>query len=63
MKRLNLLEKYLKDNNHQSIDEKLEKFELYFDALTQWNEKFNLTTIPDINDAQITNFIDSLLVN
>ncbi len=63
MKRLNLLEKYLKDNNHQSIDEKLEKFELYFDALTQWNEKFNLTTITDINEAQIKHFIDSLLGN
>ncbi|MDE7336625.1 MAG: 16S rRNA (guanine(527)-N(7))-methyltransferase RsmG, partial [Clostridia bacterium] len=63
MKKLAILEKYLIENNFDDVEEKLKKFDLYFDALIEWNEKFNLTAITDIQDVQTKHFIDSLLGN
>ena len=63
MTRLNLLEKYLIDNKYETIPELINKFEIYCDILLEWNNKFNLTSITDIEDIQIKHFIDSLSAN
>lgn len=63
MTRLNLLEKYLIDNKYENIPELINKFEIYCDILLEWNNKFNLTSITDIEDIQIKHFIDSLSAN
>ncbi|MGN0771458.1 MAG: 16S rRNA (guanine(527)-N(7))-methyltransferase RsmG [Christensenellales bacterium] len=36
-------------------------FEQYFDMLTEWNKKFNLTSITDKEQVEQKHFIDSLL--
>lgn len=37
-----------------------EQFLLYFELLTEWNEKINLTTITDFEDVVIKHFVDSI---
>jgi len=39
---------------------RLDAFELYFQELTVWNAKFNLTAITDYADVQCQHFVDSL---
>jgi len=41
--------------------EQLDKFNLYRDLLLEWNEKFNLTAITDLEEIEEKHFIDSLL--
>ena len=38
----------------------LEQFERYYQALVQWNRKFNLTAITDYEEVQAKHFLDSL---
>lgn len=46
-----------------SLDsEQLEKFELYFKELIDWNQKINLTAITDYEEVQLKHFLDSLTV-
>ena len=40
----------------------LEQFELYFQLLTEWNKKTNLTRIVDYREVQAKHFLDSLSV-
>ena len=42
-----------------SID-KISKFERYLKLLLQWNEKFNLTAITDVDEIEEKHFIDSI---
>ena len=39
----------------------LAQFEVYFRALVEWNERFNLTAITDYVEVQIKHFLDSLV--
>ena len=41
-------------------DEKLSKFETYYEALRTWNQKVNLTAITEYSSVQIKHFLDSL---
>ena len=40
--------------------EHLAAFQTYYEELTAWNERFNLTTIVGYRDVQIKHFLDSL---
>lgn len=53
------LEKYLKKNNlYKSAV--VDKFRIFLSALSEYNEKFNLTAITDEKEIEIKHFIDSL---
>lgn len=41
-------------------DDRLYKFYLFYELLTEWNKKINLTTIESENDVIIKHFLDSL---
>lgn len=43
-------------------NEKIEKFQLYYEMLQDWNEKMNLTAITDLEGVILKHFIDSLMV-
>lgn len=55
--------RYLSDYfNQHGIDQSLvARFEQYFDMLVEWNEKFNLTAITDLEQVEQKHFLDSLL--
>lgn len=42
--------------------EQLEQFDIYLNELLEWNQKFNLTAIRDIEGIQVKHFLDSLSV-
>lgn len=42
--------------------EKLEKLELFYNLLIEWNEKINLTTITDKESVYLKHFYDSLTI-
>lgn len=44
-------------------DEQINKFDLYEKMILEWNEKFNLTSITDVNDINLKHFIDSLTIS
>ena len=47
--------------NHLSLtEEQLDRFDLYFRLLTEWNEKINLTAITDAQGVAVKHFADSL---
>lgn len=62
MENLPLLCEFL-ENNGYSADKYADKFSRYFELLTEWNNKFNLTAITDKEGVEIKHFIDSLLAN
>ncbi len=41
-------------------DRQLAAFQLYYEELVAWNQKFNLTAITDYEQVQIRHFLDSL---
>ena len=43
-------------------NEKIEKFQTYYEMLLDWNEKMNLTAITDLEGVILKHFIDSLMV-
>lgn len=48
--------------DQRGIDQSLVAlFEQYFDMLVEWNEKFNLTAITDLEQVEQKHFVDSLL--
>lgn len=67
--KLDILKDYLINNccnNTCDIDNLslyLNKFCLYYENLTEWNNKFNLTAIKQSEEVQIKHFIDSILPN
>ena len=44
-------------------DEKLSKFETYYEALRAWNQQVNLTAITEYSSVQIKHFLDSLTLS
>ncbi len=40
----------------------LEKFEIYYQELVDWNQRINLTSITDYEDVQVKHFLDSLTI-
>lgn len=47
-------------NNIELTEKQLQDFNYYYLMLVEWNEKFNLTAITDIQDVVEKHFIDSL---
>ena len=43
--------------------EQLKAFAAYYDLLTQWNEKVNLTAITGAREIEIKHFVDSLILD
>ncbi|MEI7480079.1 MAG: 16S rRNA (guanine(527)-N(7))-methyltransferase RsmG [bacterium] len=43
-------------------NEQLASFEVFFDLLTEWNQKFNLTAITEKDDVYLKHFLDSLTI-
>ena len=43
--------------------EQIEKFEIYYRELIDWNKKVNLTRITDCEEVQVKHFLDSLTVS
>ncbi len=43
-------------------DARLHKFDVYYQELMQWNEKFNLTAIVDREAVYVKHFLDSLTI-
>ena len=41
-------------------DKQLAAFQIYYEDLVTWNQKFNLTAITEYNQVQIRHFLDSL---
>lgn len=41
-------------------DRQMEQFLLYFELLTEWNQKMNLTAITDYDDVVMKHFVDSV---
>ena len=55
-----LLKKALENINLDYDPETIEKFEVYFNMVIEWNEKINLTAIHNEEDFYKKHFIDSL---
>lgn len=55
--------RYLSDYfNQRGIDQsKVALFEQYLDMLVEWNNKFNLTAITEVEEVEQKHFVDSLL--
>ncbi len=43
-------------------DEMIDKFNIFYDLLIEWNKKINLTAITEYDDVVIKHFIDSILI-
>jgi len=41
----------------------IEQFQIYYEELTDWNRRINLTAITDYREVQIKHFLDSLTVS
>jgi len=54
--------KYLEKEGIAYTDGMLDKFEVYYSELIEWNNKFNLTAITDRDGIIIKHFIDSLTI-
>jgi 16S rRNA (guanine527-N7)-methyltransferase len=47
----------------QLTEEQLQKFEVYYHELIDWNKRVNLTAITDYEDVQVNHFFDALTVS
>ena len=54
------LKSYLESKKIEYNPQILDKFNLYYELLIEWNNKFNLTAITDKKEVEIKHFIDSL---
>lgn len=43
-------------------DEMIDRFNIFYDLLLEWNKKINLTAITEYDDVVIKHFIDSILI-
>lgn len=59
---MNLLRDVIADWGIELTPAQLEKFQLYYERLADWNQRINLTAISDYEDVQIKHFADSLAV-
>lgn len=57
---MNLLIDFLKKFDIPYDYEVLKKFEIFYNLLIEWNQKFNLTAITEKNDVIVKHFADSL---
>lgn len=55
-----ILEKTFKENNFEINDEKIDKFNDFFNLLLKFNENINLTRITSPEDAAKKHFLDSI---
>lgn len=55
-----LLQNYIKDYKITLTENQYEQFQKYFELLTEWNEKMNLTAITDESGVALKHFADSL---
>ncbi|MCQ2386973.1 MAG: 16S rRNA (guanine(527)-N(7))-methyltransferase RsmG [Clostridia bacterium] len=55
------MKKIFNEFSYQLSDVELKKFELYYNLLTFYNEKFNLTAITEKREVVIKHFIDSII--
>ncbi|MGN1051243.1 MAG: 16S rRNA (guanine(527)-N(7))-methyltransferase RsmG [Acutalibacteraceae bacterium] len=58
----NILPEILERHKIFLTDEMYEQFETYYQMLTEWNEKINLTAITEKREVAIKHFADSLLI-
>jgi 16S rRNA (guanine527-N7)-methyltransferase len=42
--------------------DQLDRFQAYYEELTDWNRRLNLTSITGFEDVQVKHFLDSLTV-
>jgi 16S rRNA (guanine527-N7)-methyltransferase len=59
------MEKCIAGASHLELsltNEQLEKFEIYYRELIEWNKGINLTAITDYEEVQVKHFLDSLTV-
>lgn len=54
------LKKYCEELSIELTDRQLEQFRIYYDLLTEWNEKVNLTAITEFDEVLKKHFLDSL---
>ena len=57
------LKECFNNNNIELTPEQEEKFEVYYNMLLEWNQKFNLTTITQQDDVILKHFLDSVKSN
>ena len=57
---MEVLKTYLDNQKIEYNQQVLDKFELFYQLLIEWNNKFNLTAITDKNEVEIKHFIDSI---
>ncbi|MBQ1553305.1 MAG: 16S rRNA (guanine(527)-N(7))-methyltransferase RsmG [Clostridia bacterium] len=57
-----MLERILAENGIAVTDEQINKFALYREYLTEYNEKVNLTSITDPDGIDVKHFADSVLL-
>ncbi|MFA5367516.1 MAG: 16S rRNA (guanine(527)-N(7))-methyltransferase RsmG [Dehalococcoidia bacterium] len=43
--------------------EQVDRFQIYYDELVDWNRRMNLTSIVDYDEVQVKHFLDSLTVS
>ncbi len=55
------MKKYFEKYSINISDEKIKKFEKYYNILIEYNKKFNLTAITEREEVIIKHFVDSLL--
>lgn len=55
-----LLQNYIKDYKITLTENQYEQFQKYFELLSEWNEKMNLTAITDESGVALKHFADSL---
>ena len=57
-----LLTRSLDELEIEWSDEKIDKFNTYYELLVEWNKKINLTAMTEYNDVVLKHFIDSILI-
>ena len=57
---MHLLVKGALDLGLSLTQKQIEQFDCYYQMLTDWNQRINLTSIIESNDVQIKHFVDSL---
>ncbi|MCR4806366.1 MAG: 16S rRNA (guanine(527)-N(7))-methyltransferase RsmG [Lachnospiraceae bacterium] len=57
-----LLKKSLDSLGIKYDEDQIEKFDLFYDLLTDWNKRMNLTAITEYDDVVIKHFVDSILI-
>ena len=55
-------EEIFSDYGFDLTKKQLKQFDLYFDVLSEWNEKINLTAIENKNQVYLKHFLDSLMM-